>query len=207
MTPRLVSIVMAVAMASVGWLSSWRPASGAPPSELTRLMHLAVADAAERAGVQEQAVVVREVHRAMVSVPLAGCRPGAASGAPLPGYEMLLLANNAIYVYDGAMDCIVLVPRDLGPYDWSSAEHTQGGKPKALQASAGQGGPRPETPHPSPVGNRAPSSSGKAGALAPEADSGGGENLAAHDSFYRLHLGYAPTPVAAAGIGLACATP
>ena len=147
MTPRLVSIVMAVAMASVGWLSSWRPASGAPPSELTRLLHLAVAHSAERAGDPEQVVVVREVHGAMVSVPLgslpAGCRKRGAAAR----YEMLLLPimPSTCRWGDGLHRSGAERPR---PYGLVVGGAHSGRQPKALHASAARAGHAPRRPIP-----------------------------------------------------------
>ena len=119
MQPRWVSLLMTAILVMAGWGATAR--RGTPPADLPALAARAIADLAEREGVAPERIRVSEVQaRTLGAEHLASCVAGLATRqparrAPVPGYRIALVANNALYEYDGSRDCIVMAPRESRP--------------------------------------------------------------------------------------------
>jgi len=192
MAPRVVQIGMAVFMVALGWVSSWRHAAPPAATELARLTERAMAAVAEQEGTSPAQVRVREVEPVSASTRLCACgTPTTDAGVPMPGYHLVLVANNVIYEYHGAGDCIVPVLRAL---DGRTTERGPGPTGRVLAQGNKVNAVQPARPL--NIWQSVGAEEQRALAIQPF-------RMAGTDSFYRLHLGYSVTPVVPAVAALA----
>ncbi len=185
MAPRFAQIGMALLLMALGWMSSWRGHAAPSASELTRLTERAVTAVAQQARVAEEDVRMREVQPVLESTGLSACASvGEREAALVPGYRMVLVANNTIYEYHGAMDCIVPVP--WMPDGRASEPVTTLGERVLVRGSKTGAA----------AAARAVNIWQMVGAEEERARVTGPFRQAENDSFYRLHLGYLSIPAA-----------